>query len=235
MYHAALILLGPLLYAQGKYVRRVAPELPEGEGEREGRVGFGQPLSLLIAGDSAAAGVGVDHQDQALSGRLVAALCVDRAVSWRLLATSGDASRELLEVLQAQPLAHYDTVVLSIGVNDVTGLTSSRVWVKNLEDIITVLGERFGAGHIILSSIPPMHLFPALPQPLRWWLGLRARQFNRLMESVAGDHACCSYAAIPYPNDRADFIAPDGFHPGELAYSLWGEHLAALIKKEVAG
>ena len=74
LYHLALILIGPVLFLQGKHVKRVTPKLSEPEGHRHGQVGQGKGLSLLIVGDSAAAGVGVEHQQQALSGRLVAAL-----------------------------------------------------------------------------------------------------------------------------------------------------------------
>ena len=72
-YKLAAIGLAPVIIAQGLYVRRVTPRLPEPEGERSGVNGAGPPLSLLILGDSAAAGVGVATQDQALSGQLVSA------------------------------------------------------------------------------------------------------------------------------------------------------------------
>jgi hypothetical protein len=32
-----------------------------------------------------------------------------------------------------------------------------------------------------LSGLPPMHRFPALPQPLRWYIGSRARDFDRAL------------------------------------------------------
>ncbi|MEM8598518.1 MAG: SGNH/GDSL hydrolase family protein, partial [Bacteroidota bacterium] len=60
------ILLGPVLLAQGKRVRRVALKLPEPPGDRESTVGNGPPLRLLVVGDSSAAGVGAETQDDAL-------------------------------------------------------------------------------------------------------------------------------------------------------------------------
>jgi hypothetical protein len=38
----------------------------------------------------------------------------------------------------------------------------------------------------VLSGLPPMHRFPALPQPLRWYVGSRARDFNRVLAELAG-------------------------------------------------
>ena len=65
---STLVLL-PVLFVQGTKVRKNTPRLLEASGDREGIVGKGRPLSLLILGDSAAAGVGVETQQDALSGR----------------------------------------------------------------------------------------------------------------------------------------------------------------------
>ncbi|WP_373084920.1 SGNH/GDSL hydrolase family protein [Zhongshania sp.] len=233
LYHLALILIGPILFLQGKYVKRVTPKLPEPDGHRHGEVGQGKGLSLLIVGDSAAAGVGVDHQQQALSGRLVAPLSKTNAVRWKLIAQSGDTSRQLLDRLHAMPQEEFDTAVVSIGVNDVTGLNRASTWTENVRLIVQLLTEKFGVRRVYLSSIPPMHLFPALPNPLRWWLGLRAKQFNVLMKSVADREASCTYAPIPYSPELSG-IAADGFHPGAEAYRVWGDYVAELIQGGVA-
>ena len=66
--------LAPFLILQGRHVRRITPRLPEPDGARAGQAGSGQPLRLLIVGDSAAAGVGVSTQQDALSGQLIALL-----------------------------------------------------------------------------------------------------------------------------------------------------------------
>ncbi|MDD3762974.1 MAG: SGNH/GDSL hydrolase family protein [Nevskiales bacterium] len=228
IYHLAAVALAPVFFIQGKYVRRVTRVLPEPDGERAGTAGGGSRLSVLIAGDSAAAGVGAGHQREALSGHLVAALSARHAVSWKLLAQSGDTSAQLLARLRAEPEGRYDVVVLSVGVNDVTSLTRSTRWTGNLEAIVRLLRERYGAGTIVFSSLPPMHLFPALPNPLRWWLGLRARRFNALMAAFAGGQADCVFLPIPFP-PATDFMAEDGFHPGPQAYALWGRHVAEAV------
>jgi lysophospholipase L1-like esterase len=228
LYHIALLLMGPVLFAQGRYVRRVTPKLPEPKGQRCGQSGQGQELSLLIVGDSAAVGVGVDHQHQALSGNLVAPLCQTHAVRWKVFAHSGDTSGQFLEKLHSLPLDDFEKAVVSIGVNDVTGLTRSRVWAENVRLIVRELTAKFGVRRVYLCSIPPMHLFPQLPNPLRWWLGLRARQFNAVMKAVAQSEHYCVYVPIPYSDDLSE-IASDGFHPGPRAYKVWGDHVAALI------
>jgi hypothetical protein len=82
----ATLALGPVLLAQGKRLRRTAPTLPEPAGEREGIIGDGPTLRLLILGDSAAAGVGADTQEAALAGQLAVALAPTFRLHWKLLA-----------------------------------------------------------------------------------------------------------------------------------------------------
>jgi lysophospholipase L1-like esterase len=228
IFHLASIVLGPVFYLQGRYVKRVTPKLPEPVGDRAGQVGTGPHISLLIVGDSAAAGVGVAHQEQALSGRLLDSLRGRHSVSWKLIANSGDTSAQLLECLMCVPAERFEMVVVSIGVNDVTALTSAAQWLKNLDAIIDTLRSKFGAGNIYFSSVPPMHYFPALPHPLRWWLGLRARHLNSCMQKVTKENVGCEFVWVPYILDHK-YVAADGFHPGRHAYEVWGACIAELI------
>lgn len=64
----------PVVIIQGVKVRKKTPRLLEASGDRDGLVGQGDPLSLLILGDSAAAGVGVETQQDALSGAIMSQL-----------------------------------------------------------------------------------------------------------------------------------------------------------------
>lgn len=232
IYYAALVLLGPVFWLQGRHVRRVTPVLPEPEGERAGQSQSGAETSIFIVGDSAAAGVGVNHQQEALSGQVFSHLHPQFAVRWKVCAQSGDKSKELLAKLQSLPAEHFDSAIVSIGVNDVTAMTPAHVWQRNLQSIVDVLSNKFDVQQVYLCSLPPMHKFPALPNPLRWWLGLRARQFSAQMATVASTKPGCSYVVIPYTHDE-NAIAVDGFHPGASAYKTWGSHIAQLVQSQL--
>lgn len=226
------IYLSPLLIAQALYVRYTTPQLPEPTGERSGVTGSGQKLSLLILGDSAAAGVGVQEQNQALSGQLALVLGSNFRVSWKLIAYTGKKAKDIITILETIPPEKFDVVVTSIGVNDVTHVTGLRKWIGQQERIINLLRLKFQAGHIILSCVPPMHLFPALPQPLRWFFGTRAARFNRALKIFTGSCHCCETVSIEFPPGD-EFMAADGFHPGAPAYTIWAEHVAAIIRKRL--
>ncbi len=97
---AAMVAMAPVLLCQGRYVRRVTPKLPEAAGPRSGECGAGAGLGLLVLGDSAAAGVGVATQEEALVGRMVAGLKDRFRVTWRLEAETGATTRSTIARLK---------------------------------------------------------------------------------------------------------------------------------------
>lgn len=233
----AKIALGPLLLAQGLYTRWVTPKLPEAYGERQGRHGTGSELRVLIVGDSAAAGVGVAYQRDALAGQLVSRLGMTHQVSWRLLAQSGFDTGEVLQLLERTTAERFDVAVVSLGVNDVT---SSRVraldWIAQQGRLIDLLGWKFGVRQVVLSPVPPMHTFPALPQPLRWFLGRRAKHFNSLLSELVARRSQCSLLTSRQPvatSFMANLMAEDGFHPGPVIYSMWADDTVAAIRQQL--
>lgn len=228
----AKVALGPLLLAQGLYTRWVTPKLPEADGPRQGGLvcGQGPALRLLILGDSAAAGVGALTQDEAIAGRLVAGLTADFELSWQLRAQSGLDSQQLLELLQAGPAQPFDVALVSIGVNDVTGTIDAAQWQARISRLIELLSERFEVGHIVFLPVPPMQLFPALPQPLRWYLGLRARRFNSVLAELLAAKAHCSLLAARF-QPAANLMAGDGFHPSPVLYRILAEEAAQVIRQ----
>lgn len=226
------ITLGPLLLAQGMYTRWSTPKLPEAEGERDGVMGEGAPLRLLILGDSAAAGVGAKTQQEALAGKLVARLAKNHRITWKLLAQSGLNSRELVQLLERSPSERFDVVVVSVGVNDVTGNVSPNAWAVALSRLIDLLRWKCDASLIVFSRVPPMHAFPALPQPLRWYLGARAKRLDHHLANIVEHRRGCVRLNSRFPL-LEELMAADGFHPGPPLYSLWADDVMALLGRHL--
>lgn len=226
---ALKIALGPVLLAQGLWVRRVTPILAEAAGAREGAEGSGPLLRLLVLGDSAAAGVGVADQKVALVGRLVAQLAPQFQVSWRLTAQSGWTTRDMIAHLKTLPNETVDVVVTSLGVNDVLAGVAPETWHSLQLELIDLMRDKFGQPQIILTHVPPMHRFPSLPQPLRWYLGRRAHALNAQLASISTRRDHCHALAIDFPL-TADLMAADGFHPGALGYAHWANQAAQIIR-----
>jgi len=222
------LLLAPLLIPQGLYTRKVTPKLPEAEGERKGKHGAGTALKLLILGDSAAAGVGVKQQTEALSGQLVSRLSKNYHIDWRLEAQTGVTTAEVIQKLERISAFKTDVVLISLGVNDVTSSVSLKNWLVFQDKLRNLLVTKFRAKHILLSSIPPMSRFPSLPQPLRWYLGRRSSAFNEALFKQSQPHDELEFVDVSFPIEKA-FFADDGFHPNHLAYQLWSDIAAERI------
>jgi lysophospholipase L1-like esterase len=229
--------LAPVLVAQAVATRARLPRLPEAAGAREGSVGRGWPLRLLIAGDSSAAGVGVAHQRDALAGHLARTLAAEaRArVQWRLVARSGVTSAQCIALLDeahaAQPL-QADLAVLVLGVNDVVDQVPSQRAVAAREALANRLRNVHGVAHVAFAPLPPVHRFPGLPQPLRWVAGADARRHDDALRTWAAQRGDVSHVPIDYALG-ARAMARDGFHPGAEVYRACGEsigrHLAAWL------
>jgi lysophospholipase L1-like esterase len=214
---------------QGLVCRVTIPRLPEPAGARSGDTGSGSLLRVLILGDSAAAGVGVSSQAEALSGRLVAELALTHRVLWSLIAKSGVSTDGTTRHLMSCPTQPFDIVVVSLGGNDVTGRRAIARWLKDIDTLVALLRSQFSARHILLSGVPPMHAFPGFPQPLRWYLGTKARQYNAALARWAEGEADCEHVALTLP-DHDGLFAADGMHPGREGYRVWSAELAKHIR-----
>ncbi len=230
----ATIVLGPLLMVQGLWVRKRIPKLPEPEGSRSGMVGRGTKVRILVLGDSAAAGVGVAHQDQALAGPLAAALSVNYSVEWRLEAVSGTTTSAALERLVGIGCGEYDVAVTSLGVNDVVAGVGRDRWREQQRLLRALLRERFGVSRIVVSGFPPVAAFPALPQPLRWYLGRRSRELDADLERDVRGEADVTYLSLDFVSDMS-LMAVDGFHPGPEIYRSWADAAARVIDQTLKG
>jgi lysophospholipase L1-like esterase len=227
----------PLLMAQGRYTRRVTPRLPEAAGPAHGTAGAahgGQALSLLALGESPVAGVGVERQDQAITGQLAQALAqrLQRPVAWRAYGRNGSTVRQALEHLLPQlPTEPVDIALVAFGVNDTTAFRPVARWHADLGDLLTALEARCQPRLILLSGVPPMAHFPALPQPLRWTMGQKARALDGAVRELAQQRARVRYVALELDyRDRA-LMASDGFHPSALGYAAWaGELVEAAVR-----
>jgi lysophospholipase L1-like esterase len=223
-------LLGPLLLLQGLQARKTALRLPEAAGPREGVVGGSidaPPLRVLFFGDSSAAGVGVDHQDQALAVQAAASLSerIGAPVEWQLVAKSGINTQEALQLLLASGLKPADLLVTAFGVNDVTSQRSARQFIADYQAIVDQIVRRAGVRAAVISGLPPMQSMPSLPQPLRWYLGECARRLDTALQRWISTDNSLAYVSLQWdaaPND----LALDGCHPGAAQYRHWARVVA---------
>jgi lysophospholipase L1-like esterase len=192
--------------------------------------GEGPAIHVLVVGDSAAAGVGAPSQDEALTGRIVAGLRDRFRVEFRLVARTGATTASTLKHLEGIDAFRTDAVVTSLGVNDVTGDVGVAAFLERQARLRALLREKFGARFILVSGLPPMGSFAALPQPLRWYLGGRAKELDRALAGSLPDGLGAHHLPLFRKMDRS-LLASDGFHPGAAAHAQWGAAAAERIAK----
>ncbi len=226
--------LGPILLRQAHQLRKTALRLPEAAGPRMGQENAAAPeatpLRLLVVGDSSAAGVGVDQQHEALAqplARLLAAR-TGRAVTWQLVARSGVNTVEAIELVQASEIAPADFIVTALGTNDVTSQRRPGRFLKDYQALVEALFRRSGAAGLVVTGLPPLHILPAAPHPLRWYLGRYAARLDRLLRRWIDQEARARYVSLQWAAVPEE-MARDRFHPGPLQYRRWVEMVAAQV------
>jgi len=230
-----------LVFLQGLWVKRVTPRLAEAEGPRMGVVGSqgsqqgnegGQvQLKVLVTGESPAAGVGVDHQDQALAAQIAAHLDRDHGIAshWCVAARSGVRLADL-EGLLADVPGRFDAVVIVTGVNDAKAFEGAAPFRRRAEALRAWLAERHPDALQLWCGVPPLDRFPALPRPLSDLLGWRSRVLDRQLHALCAGRDTCLHRPVIVDGD-GDF-ARDGFHPGPHGSARWGSAVADLIVSE---
>ncbi|WP_425917481.1 SGNH/GDSL hydrolase family protein [Acinetobacter sp. TSRC1-2] len=227
------IALIPSLIIQGNAVKRNTLRLPEPDGNRQGIIGTGKPLSILILGDSAAAGVGVEIQEDALLGAVLNQLKDQYEISYRLEAKTGHTTGQVMKTAKSMSTQHFDVVITSVGVNDITKLTPPKNWSKKQQQLYAEINQKFTPELIIASSVPPMNRFPALPNPLAWLFGQYAKGMNKTLGKFVQQQV--NMQLIEYDLERFKMLnlemAEDGFHPGKEIYTLWGQQMSDKIRQ----
>ncbi|WP_286738815.1 SGNH/GDSL hydrolase family protein [Psychrobacter sp. UBA3068] len=254
------VLLAPVYLYQGRKIKRDTVRLPEPNGERHGHVSLPEAtitaknkrkptLNLMIVGDSAAAGVGSQTQQEALVGKLIPILAQQSDICtqfdelvWSLQATTGHTSFDILRRLYVlpPPSQPVDVMVLSVGVNDTTSNVSVHKWQQQIKDIIAIAQRKFGVRELIFLSLPPMAQMPAIPAPLNNFVGAKASILDKVLQQECAANDSVTYMATDFPRmieehangepiDIAVMFASDGFHPSSLMYGYWAQQLAERI------
>ena len=257
------VLFAPIYLYQGRKIKRDTVRLPEPVGERHGMIELiddntsyrgEETLNLMIVGDSAAAGVGSQTQQEALVGKLIPKLVQDAYIrakfgqlKWSLQATTGHTSFDILRRLYILPAPDQpvDMMLVSVGVNDTTSKVSVHNWQQQIEDIIAIAQRKFGAQELIFLSLPPMAQMPAIPAPLNQFVGAKAAILDEILQQICHARDSVHYMATDFarmleehangnPIDIKVMFASDGFHPSSLMYGYWAQQIVENITQLLA-
>lgn len=224
----AMLPVAPVLFAQGKRLRRTTPRLPDAAAPWHGEYrphGSRQLLRLLVLGDSTAAGVGAATQGEALPGHLAHELSMRRRqdVAFRALGANGATARDIVTSFLDEATAEsYDVVFLTIGANDALGIRSRKAFGRDIREIVSRLRAASPEATILVSSLPAFFRFELLPNPLRWNLYFHSQaleaEARRIIATMPG-----MVMSPPPPPYTEGFFASDLFHPSAQGYRDWAK------------
>ena len=227
----AAIWLGlPVLLTQGLRVRRETLRLPDADG-LTGTMGEGEPLNLVVLGDSVAAGVGVDHHRDTIAGHLARRLAASRtsAVAWQVVALTGATAGDVLGLArQSSTLTTADVVVVSVGVNDTKNLHPDRRWRAELAALLDHVLAVSPTADVVLIGVPPMEAFPALPRALATLMGARARRLDAIGRAVAAERPRLRRIELTLEQGEGLFAA-DGFHPSAVVHERLADQISLVL------
>lgn len=217
-----------LLVLEVRLARKIILATPNGDppvadGLYGGALG-GAPLSLVMLGDSTAAGLGVHSPGETPAALLAAGLSAvtERPVRLANVALPGARSRALAEQVGKALRVRPDVAVIMIGANDVTGRVPAAESVRHLGDAVARL--RAAGCHVVVGTCPDLGSVKPLMQPLKWVARRASRQLaaaqtiavvERGGRSVSlGDLLGREFAADPH-----SMFSADRYHPSARGYA----------------
>jgi len=193
----------------------------------------GQPLRLVVFGDSTTAGVGVDRAEDSLPYRLAAHLADAESrpvhvvsLGWAGARMAGVADRQVPGALEPV-LPGADVVALVVGSNDATHHTHPRRYRASLRRALEAVRGAAPTARIVLAGIPAFRGALRGIEPLIQLADLYARILRPISRAEAA-RIGAAYADlarhVPPRIDRGTaFLSSDQFHPSAVGYAVWAE------------
>ncbi len=236
----------PLMYFQGKQIRKKVPTLPEAKGIEGRSPGSSEKkLRILAIGESTIAGVGVKTHEKGFAGTLANELAskLGTQISWKVYAKSGYTAKKITEkIIPTIQEKDVDAIIIGLGGNDAFTLNTPWKWKNDIRDLIIALQSRFKNGSIIFTNMPPIKEFPAFTSTVKFVLGNLVEILGEELEETISDFENVFYYAqtITLENwiEKMDIDAKpgdffsDGVHPSMLTYQTWAKDFSDFVTND---
>jgi lysophospholipase L1-like esterase len=191
------------------------------------------PLRLVLLGDSAALGVGVDRVADTVGGRLAELLAAapesdGRRVELSSVAVAGARAEDLgTQVARALISSRPDIAVVLIGVNDAMRLRRPAMSAAYLAAAVRRLSDARVA--VVVGTCPDLAALRAFAPPLRQIVGHLGRRVARAqalaVRAAGGLPVDLAEQAGPVFRADAGTLCRDGYHPSADGYRIWAHAL----------
>ncbi len=184
----------------------------------------GDPIRLLMVGDSLAASLGAATASETVGALLARGLSqhTNRAVELRTVAVVGAETTHVPGQLDTLPLDYAaDIAVVVVGGNDIIQRVPVAASARTLQGVL----QRLRASHceVVVGTCPDFDTVRPLPVPLREVGGQLSRRLAEAQHraAVAAGARPVSLGKLlhqPFWDNPAVMFAIDGFHPSSMGY-----------------
>ena len=233
----------PILYFQGKKIRKEVPKLPEAQNPTGYiKTNSENTLKILAIGESTIAGVGVDFHKNGFIGALAKEIATQKNISilWKVYAKSGYTAKLVRKrILPKIEESNADIIVIGLGGNDAFSLNSPDVWMFQINFLIKELKKKFPKTPIFFTNMPPIKEFPAFTSSVKFVIGNLVEIFGKRLyrrihkkQYVFFNNEIVTLKSWQKKYDikgSTNVFFSDGVHPSKITYQTWGKDMAKFI------
>jgi lysophospholipase L1-like esterase len=217
-----------VLKVEAQLARRIVGQVFEGAPDDDALygAGLGEPVRLLVLGDSLAAGMGADRAQQTVGAIIangVSALS-GRPVRLTNVAVIGAESSclDMQMAIAMDEVPDPDVAVILIGANDVTHRIDKSIAVRHLEQTVRALCAI--DCQVIVGTCPDLGTIEPVAQPLRllarrWSRDLAAAQTVAVVEAGGRTVSLGDLLGPEFAGRSHEMFSHDRFHPSPAGYA----------------
>ena len=205
-------------------------------------------VHILSLGESSIASIGVDTQEDGLTGMLAQQIekQYDTMASYEIVAKSGYTAAmvndELLSQIQSESA---DIIMIGLGANDTFKLSKPKKWRKDLTKMLNFLSKRFKNTPIVFINMPPITEFPVFDRMLKYFVSkqmlILRNELQRLIPSYPQVYYIPRKLTAEWfinrynlKGKRINDFYSDGVHPSKMTYDMWAREIFDFIQKNVS-
>lgn len=233
----------PILYFQGKQIRKKVPVLPEAVNP----FGISNPekknnINIMCIGESTIAGVGAKFHKDAFAGSFAKELSdqLQKSVTWKVYAKSGYTVKKIAtKIIPTITEVKNDLIIIGIGGNEAFTLNSPKNFKKEIQLLINLLKNKYPETPIAFTNMPPIKGFPAFTKSIKFVIGNLVEILGRTLQKIAKEHDNVFYNEEIITLEKwkkrnklkgdVSLFFSDGVHPSTLTYQVWGKEMANFV------
>jgi lysophospholipase L1-like esterase len=175
--------------------------------------------TVVVLGDSSAAGFRLSTPEQSAARRVARALQLrdGRATRLRSVASNGANTLDVLAD-QVEAVAGADVVLMGLGANDAMDRLDTATVAEAFTELIARVRDLAAPdARIVVIGCPELSVAPGLPLLARALMHRHVRRIAKLQARLSNE---LDVALVPLPRAvlPPEVFADDGFHPGALGH-----------------